>query len=245
MIDNTSGKRWARFALVFGAGASILGNETHTVITPSPVNILIRVVLAFVWPFALFVGIEVLVRVNWRAKFIDHAGRVLLVVPVSTVAAVVSYQHLHALMTLGGEDPFSAAIGPLAIDGLMIGGTVALLAIRAASLAVFPELVPVLATVSVPTEQETAPAITAEKKERTPRRRTSVPTEDQCEGVRLLLEGVKPELVAEKVDAGVSTVRRWARVIRLVSADRNAAIDPKSEHVGPELISYIREQVTR
>jgi hypothetical protein len=134
MTDNSSGRRWARFALIFGAAMSVLGNETHTFLTPGAVNLPIRVVLAFIWPTALFVAVEVLVRVNWRNRFIDYAGRAVMMIPVSMVAAVVSYQHLHALMLQGGEDSFSAAIGPLAIDGLMIGGTVALLAIRAASL---------------------------------------------------------------------------------------------------------------
>jgi hypothetical protein len=134
MIGNSSGRRWARFALIFGAAMSVLGNETHTFLTLGAVNLPIRIVLAFIWPTALFVAVEVLVRVNWRNRFIDYAGRAVMMIPVSMVAAVVSYQHLHALMLQGGEDSFSAAIGPLAIDGLMIGGTVALLAIRAASL---------------------------------------------------------------------------------------------------------------
>src|SRR3954470_5328157 len=118
IMQNTSGRRWARAALIFGAVMSILGNEAHTVLTDSHVSIVLRVVLAFIWPAALFIAVEVFVRVNWRPKFIDYAGRFIMMGPVSTVAAVVSYQHLHSLMLLGGEDRFSAMIGPLAIDGL-------------------------------------------------------------------------------------------------------------------------------
>lgn len=135
MQTDTSGKRWARFGLGLGATLSILGNETHTVLVSSSVNLVIRVVLAFIWPAALFVAVEIFVRVAWRRRLIDYLGRGILLGPVSMVAAVVSYQHIHALMLLGGEDGFSALVGPVAIDGLMLGSTVALLAIRAASLA--------------------------------------------------------------------------------------------------------------
>jgi len=71
-------------------------------------------VLAFIWPAGLFVAVEVLVRVNWRHQFIDYAGRVIHDGPGQHGRGGGQYQHLHALMILGGEDAFSAAIGPLA-----------------------------------------------------------------------------------------------------------------------------------
>jgi hypothetical protein len=264
-IDNTSGRRWARGALAFGAVISVTGNEAHTVLTASTVGIVLRVVLACVWPLALFVAIEVLVRVNWRAKFIDHAGRTVMLVPVGMVAAVVSYQHLHGLMTLGGEDAFSAAIGPLAIDGLMIGGTVALLAIRAASLATpETETAPALPPVTVPlmaaAQPESAPIVEpvpsealllpmpvspAPAMEQAKRARARATSADQEKAVLLLLEGRPATEVAKLVGAGVSTVGRWAKQVRTLRADRNAVIDTAAERVSPELIAYIREQVTR
>lgn len=46
------------------------------------------------------------------------------------VAAFVSYRHMSGLLTHYGEDILVATVGPLAIDGLMIMATGALLAAR-------------------------------------------------------------------------------------------------------------------
>jgi len=72
----------------------------------------------------------VLARVRWPAR-----GRWLLVRfgglgPVATVAAVVSYRHLSGLLCFYGEDAITATVGPLAVDGLMVMATGALLATR-------------------------------------------------------------------------------------------------------------------
>lgn len=130
MSARVSGQGWSRLALGFGAAFSVAGNVTHTVLVDSPVSLILRIPFAVAWPLALFIAVEVLVRVPWRRRLLDVLGRLVLILPVSAVAAVVSYQHLHQLMQLSGEDGFSSTIGPLAIDGLMMGGTVALLAIR-------------------------------------------------------------------------------------------------------------------
>lgn len=131
MSARISGQRWAYCGLVGGIGFSILGNVTHTVLAQSGVAMAIRVPLAVIWPVFLFVAIEVLVRVDWRERFIDHIGRAVLWVPVGMVSAVVSYRHLHSLLSLADpQDWFSALIGPAAIDGLMLGCTAALLSIR-------------------------------------------------------------------------------------------------------------------
>ena len=116
--------------LVAGAALSILGNVTHTVLATSTVGLAIRVPLAVVWPLALFVAVEIFVRTPWTTTALGWIGRIILLGPVSAVAAVVSYQHIHALMNIGGEDRFSATVGPVAIDGLMLGSTVALLVMR-------------------------------------------------------------------------------------------------------------------
>ena len=86
------------------------------------------VVGAVFWPLALLVAIEVLARVAW-----PPAGRWLLVRfgglgPVAVVAAVVSYRHLSGLLAFYGEDAITATVGPLAVDGLMVMATGALLA---------------------------------------------------------------------------------------------------------------------
>jgi hypothetical protein len=48
--------------------------------------------------------------------------------PVAGVAAFVSYRHLSGLLAHYGEEPIICIIGPLAIDGLMVMATGALLA---------------------------------------------------------------------------------------------------------------------
>src|SRR5690606_65095 len=58
---------------------------------------------------------------------------------VASVAAVVSYRHLSGLLSHYGEDPLTVAIGPLAVDGLMVVATGALLATGRARHAVTPE----------------------------------------------------------------------------------------------------------
>jgi hypothetical protein len=245
MIDNQSGKRWARFGLGLGATLSILGNETHTVLAHSHVNLIIRVVLAFVWPAGLFVAVEIFVRVAWRRRLIDYLGRFILLGPVSAVAAVVSYQHIHALMLLGGEDTFSALAGPVAIDGLMIGSTVALLAIRAAALAAPDETpaleVPALDDWDTAIDELTAaepvsPAPSGIVRTRTPRGQVN-PRQEQA--VAMLIDGAdKPAILTSGISP--ATYGRLAKVHRELHDDPHAVIDPATAKVRPELIDTIR-----
>jgi len=256
MNDNTSGRRWSRFALGFGAVMSILGNETHTVLTPGHVSLAIRTALAIIWPVALFVAVEVLVRVNWREQFIDYAGRVIMMGPVSIVAAVVSYQHLHALMLLAGEDGVSALIGPVAIDGLMIGGTVALLAIRARSLAEAELPVQHEIGASQPIDPDFAvwdeemrqiepispapvSAPPAEPKIRAPRAQWDA--RRVCE---MAIEGRKASEANAETNIGQSTYGRYIRVARTLTADRHAPIGPEFK-VPVEHVAIIRELVAK
>lgn len=196
MGANSSGQRWARGGLAFGALFSIIGNVTHTVMSTSAMTLWIRVPLAVVWPVALFIAVEILVRVDWRARFIDWLGRVLLTVPVSIVAAIVSYLHLHHLMTLAGEPGSASILGPVAVDGLMLGSTVALLAIRARSLAEeLPELEPVLTLthspelpMATPERSELKPAVAA----------LSEKLEQATEGGTMWTGSNTPEQVSER-----------------------------------------------
>lgn len=264
MNDNTSGRRWSRFALGFGAVMSILGNETHTVLTPGHLNLAIRTMLAIVWPVALFVAVEVLVRVDWRRQFIDYAARVIMMIPVTVVAAVVSYQHQHALMQLAGEDTVSALIGPVAIDGLMVGGTVALLAIRAASLlsqrliVSGPEDIPDLsvqdeigATQPIDPdfqawteELELSAPISSAPQDATVRTRGPRARWDARRVCELALDGVKAGPASEETGIGQSTYARYLAVARTLQADPRAAIDP-SRKVPAEHVSILRELATR
>lgn len=86
------------------------------------------VISALFWPLALFVASEIMARTQWppgkRWVAVRYAG----LLPVAAVAAYVSYQHLSKLLTYYGESEFTTRAGPLAIDGLMVISTAALVA---------------------------------------------------------------------------------------------------------------------
>ena len=84
------------------------------------------------WPTALLVAIEILARVDWPDRRRWVALRYGGLVPVAAVAALVSYRHMAGLLTAWGEDAITAVVGPLAVDGLMVMATAALLATRPA-----------------------------------------------------------------------------------------------------------------
>lgn len=246
----TNGQKWATGGLIFGAAISLMGNVAHTFLADSSISLLLRVPLAVLWPVALFVGIEILVRIDWRRNVIDWFGRALLVLPVSAVAAVVSYLHLHSLMGMAGEDWFSKLIGPAAIDGLMLGSTVALLAIRAHGST--PSLLPepkeisdeemeeiMDRWVSIPAERQpeisAAPEVPAiERRERAPRGEISPALK---EAISALVAGEKP---VNGPGASPATVGRYAKVLRTLRDNPNAPIDPVTEKVRPELVDVLR-----
>ena len=91
------------------------------------------VVGAVFWPVALLVAIEVLARVAWPPAVRWAVVRFGGLGPVAVVAAVVSYRHLSGLLAFYGEDPITATVGPLAVDGLMVMATGALLATSTAT----------------------------------------------------------------------------------------------------------------
>ncbi len=130
-----TGRSWAYLGALVGAGVSVAANVAHSYVPPTAAAASWSphtgaVVGAVFWPVALLVAIEVLARVAWPA-----GSRWLLVRfgglgPVATVAAVVSYRHLSGLLSFYGEDTITATVGPLAVDGLMVMATGALLATR-------------------------------------------------------------------------------------------------------------------
>jgi Protein of unknown function (DUF2637) len=129
---------WAYTGAALGGGVSIAANVAHSYVPPTdwvPASTseefspqLGAVIGAVVWPLALFVAVEILARTPWPAGRRWVAVRYLGLVPVALVAAFVSYRHLSGLLAYYHEDSLTAAIGPLAVDGLMVMATAALLA---------------------------------------------------------------------------------------------------------------------
>ncbi|WP_431885167.1 DUF2637 domain-containing protein [Micromonospora wenchangensis] len=135
-----SGRGWAYVGVILGGVVSIAANVAHTYLpkspdgapagwapgpgwSPSP----LAVALSVFWPVALFVTVEILTRIPWGDGISSVFARVAGVLPVAVVAAVVSYRHLSGLLAHFGEDPLTIAIGPLAVDGLMVMASAALL----------------------------------------------------------------------------------------------------------------------
>ena len=129
----TSGRGWGYAGALLGGLVSIAANVAHSYVAPAESAADWRpplgdVVGAVFWPIALFVAIEILARTAWpRAKrwvFVRFAG----LLPVATVAAIVSYGHLSGLLAHYGESALTAHLGPLAVDGLMVMASSALMA---------------------------------------------------------------------------------------------------------------------
>jgi hypothetical protein len=129
----TPGRGWAYTGVTLGGAVSIAANITHTFVppaghpagwTPAPM----AVVFATSWPVFLFVAIEILARTPWPRLWNWTLLRWLGLTPVALVAAFVSYRHLSGLLAHYGEEPLAALAGPLAVDGLMVVATGALLA---------------------------------------------------------------------------------------------------------------------
>lgn len=127
----TAARAWAYAGVTLGASVSVAANVAHSYIAPAgaPAGWAPeqgQVFGAAFWPLALAVSSEVLARTTWgkRGRLVGVIGVAL----VALVAAVVSYIHLHGLLVHWHEHAITTWIGPLAVDGLMVVSTAALLA---------------------------------------------------------------------------------------------------------------------
>jgi hypothetical protein len=130
-----TGRGWAYTGAILGGAVSIAANVAHSYVPPAGVTDWQpqtgAVVGAVFWPAALFVAVEILARTAWPIGARWLLARFAGLLPVALVAAVVSYRHLSGLLAFYGEDSLTATIGPLAVDGLMVMATGALIATAA------------------------------------------------------------------------------------------------------------------
>jgi hypothetical protein len=131
-----SGRGWGYAGAVLGGAVSVAANVAHSYVPPlntvtgwaPPVGAVIGAVF---WPVALFVAVEIFARTSWQTGRRWVAVRFGGLLPVAFVAAVVSYRHLAGLLAHYREDWLTATIGPLAVDGLMVMATAALISTSA------------------------------------------------------------------------------------------------------------------
>ncbi|WP_433208070.1 hypothetical protein ACQP00_42595 [Dactylosporangium sp. CS-047395] len=189
-----TGRGWAYAGAVLGGAVSIAANVAHSYVPPANAGMIWHpqagaVVGAIFWPLALFVAVEILARTAWPAGKRWSTLRFVGLLPVGLVAAVVSYRHLSGLLGFYREDQLTAAIGPLAVDGLMVMATGALLATgarRSAPAVTEPEPVTPPAPVvelpapepepmpeAMPATEPTAPVKPVAKRATTPKRQPS------------------------------------------------------------------------
>ncbi|WP_089293015.1 hypothetical protein [Actinoplanes regularis] len=121
----------AYLGALLGAAVSIAANVAHSFIPPdgAPAGWSPRVgavLLSIFWPVALAVVIELAVRVPWPSGWQYIVVRAVGLLPVAAVAAVVSYRHGSGLLTYYGEDPITTRFGPVAVDGLLLIATMAI-----------------------------------------------------------------------------------------------------------------------
>jgi hypothetical protein len=253
--DPEKGITWARGGLIFGVLTSVAGNVSNVIMTDSASNVAWRIPGAVVWPLALFVGIEVMVRNRQHRSKLAYLGRALLMV-VSVTTFTTSFVNLNGFMAKTDEPWLARFTGPIGVDTLMLGCTVFLLA---ATLTVAEKSAEIVAEIPQPVLEESEPPLTLaemlpqplseipvspapigqeeQPKTRTPRGETPAALEA---AVRAILAN---EPVQYGTGASRPVVARYAKVARALRNDPRAEIDAAQEKVRPEMLDLLRTEI--
>ncbi|MFC0533953.1 hypothetical protein [Phytohabitans kaempferiae] len=219
-----AGRGWAYVGALLGGGVSVAANVAHSYVPPSGAPDGWQpqtgaVVGAVFWPLALFVAVEILTRVPWPSGARWAILRYVGLLPVAVVAAVVSYRHLSGLLAFYSEDPLTVAIGPLAVDGLMVMATGALLATgtrRAvatdAPAVPIPAVAPVAAPAIDPAPVTSAPKSTGNASR--PQVARKAPSADKVAKAAAKMPGATIAAIAAKAGVSESTARRYLPTVR-------------------------------
>jgi len=236
---SVSGRGWAYIGAALGGTVSIAANVAHSYVPPIAASGEWApqpgaVVGAVFWPVALFVATEILARVPWPSGKRWTALRFAGLLPVALVAAFVSYRHLSGLLAFYGEDIVTAIVGPLAVDGLMVMATGALLATARRTVPALAEdtasAAPIAAEVTAP-EPPAAPAVEAvpvpapavrktPAKRVTPRPASAV----KVAKVAAKMPGAPVAAIAAKAGVSPSTVRRHLAALAATDASPSAPV---------------------
>ena len=239
------GVGWAYVGVLLGGAVSVAANVAHSFVPPAGVPpgwhpMRGAVLSAVFWPVSLFVALEILSRTTWPAGILWRVIRLGGLLPVAVVAAVVSYRHLSGLIRYYGEDGLTATFGPLAVDGLMVVASAALLA---------SSVSPPIGVVSPADERATPPADVARDAVAVDRPAASSPSVEEATATASPAEDgdrppapraqpddarafVRAELAAGRSPSGAAVGRlfgrnsRWGqRIVRDVIAVENSSAD--------------------
>lgn len=134
-INLSEGRGLAYTGMIVGIMLSVAGNLGHAYVPPkdAPPTWTPKdgvVFSAAMWPIILFLMYEIMVSVRWPKDWYFYAIRWGVVGGVASIAGVASYQHMSSLLKYWGETSFVWHAGPLAVDGLLIMSSTALIVIR-------------------------------------------------------------------------------------------------------------------
>lgn len=236
-----SGRGWAYIGAALGGTVSIAANVAHSYVPPvdAPADWTPQtgaVVGAIFWPVALFVATEVLARVAWPSGRGWTALRFGGLLPVALVAALVSYKHLAGLLDFYGEDALTVMLGPLAVDGLMVMATGALLATARRTAALADDAVPAessapaAADLAAPEPSaapviEAAPAPAPVVKKKPVKRVTPRPASaEKVAKVAAKMPGASATAIAAKAGVSPSTARRHLAALSATDASPSAPV---------------------
>lgn len=133
-ISVTRGQAWAYVAGIFGGAISIVANIAHSFVPPAGAPDTWTpeagaIVSSAIWPILLFLAVELLARVQWFPGIWWGVLRFGGLLSVAAGAFIVSWRHIFSLLRHYGDDPLVAFLGPVAVDGLMVMATTALVVI--------------------------------------------------------------------------------------------------------------------
>ncbi|MEV4638337.1 helix-turn-helix domain-containing protein [Actinoplanes sp. NPDC049548] len=235
---SVSGRGWAYIGAALGGTVSIAANVAHSYVPPADAPAAWTpqtgaVVGAIFWPVALFVATEILARVVWPSGRAWDALRFGGLLPVALVAALVSYKHLAGLLHFYGEDAVTSHFGPLAVDGLMVMATGALMATARRVAPVLDNSVPAASPapeVSTPgpaaapvIEDKPAPVPPVKKapaKRVTPRPASA----DKVAKAAAKMPGAPVAQIAAKAGVSPSTARRHLAALALTDASPTSPV---------------------
>lgn len=128
------GKLWtgavAYVSLLVGAGLSVAGNLADTYRTRGADVDGLDKVMAAGWPILVLLAIEMFVSPRWSPSRMFQVWRWIGCLAVGGMAMIVSWTHLHDLLTNRNQLFIVSVVGPLAIDGMAIMATGLILSTR-------------------------------------------------------------------------------------------------------------------